>query len=43
MVVWGSGEQGTEKAAALGALMKAVPHAGHFDVSVPTAPAVSAS
>ncbi|WP_299531091.1 cell division protein FtsQ/DivIB [uncultured Streptomyces sp.] len=42
-VVWGSGEQGAEKAKVLTALMKAAPKAGHFDVSAPTAPAVSES
>ncbi|MFE2036519.1 cell division protein FtsQ/DivIB [Streptomyces scopuliridis] len=42
-VMWGSGEDGTAKARALTALMKAVPKAGHFDVSAPTAPAVSGS
>ncbi|MGW8636181.1 cell division protein FtsQ [Streptomyces sp. NPDC055793] len=42
-VAWGSGEQGTDKARALTALMKATPEARHFDVSVPTAPASSAS
>ncbi|MEU6290569.1 cell division protein FtsQ [Streptomyces sp. NPDC046988] len=42
-VAWGSGEQGTDKARALAALMKATPKARHFDVSVPTAPASSAS
>ncbi|WP_432099356.1 cell division protein FtsQ [Streptomyces sp. WAC 04229] len=42
-VAWGSGEQGTDKARALTALMKATPKARHFDVSVPTAPASSAS
>jgi cell division protein FtsQ len=40
-VVWGSAEDGALKAAALTALMKAEPHAGHFDVSAPTAPAAS--
>lgn len=42
-VVWGSGERGKAKARALTALMKAAPKAGHFDVSTPTAPAVSGS
>lgn len=42
-VVWGSGEKGDTKASALTALMKAAPKAGHFDVSVPTAPASSGS
>ncbi|MFF9404379.1 cell division protein FtsQ/DivIB [Streptomyces anandii] len=42
-VVWGSGEQGAQKARALAALMKAAPGARHFDVSVPTAPASSGS
>ncbi|WKX69829.1 cell division protein FtsQ/DivIB [Streptomyces sp. XD-27] len=40
-VMWGSGERGGQKAAALTALLKAVPGAGHFDVSAPGAPAVS--
>ncbi|MFG2560689.1 cell division protein FtsQ/DivIB [Streptomyces sp. NPDC048496] len=40
-VVWGSGEEGAVKARVLTALMKAAPKAGHFDVSAPTAPAVS--
>ncbi|MET8326048.1 FtsQ-type POTRA domain-containing protein [Streptomyces sp. NPDC005181] len=40
-VVWGSGEEGPVKARVLTALMKAAPKAGHFDVSAPTAPAVS--
>ncbi len=43
VVLWGSDERGAEKAGALTALMKAVPHARHFDVSVPTAPAVAGS
>jgi cell division protein FtsQ len=38
-VLWGSGEKGRAKAVTLVALMKAAPHARHFDVSVPTAPA----
>ncbi|MGA5041040.1 cell division protein FtsQ/DivIB [Streptomyces capoamus] len=42
-VAWGSGENGRAKARALTALMKAVPRARHFDVSVPTAPASSGS
>ncbi|MFG2876740.1 cell division protein FtsQ/DivIB [Streptomyces sp. NPDC048337] len=42
-VVWGSGEQSDAKGRALTALLKAAPKAGHFDVSVPTAPAVSGS
>jgi cell division protein FtsQ len=42
-VMWGSGEDGAAKARALTALMKAAPQAGRFDVSAPTAPAVSAS
>ena len=42
-VFWGSGEEGRVKARVLTALMKAAPKAGHFDVSAPTAPAVSGS
>ncbi|WP_411085552.1 cell division protein FtsQ/DivIB [Streptomyces sp. 061-3] len=42
-VIWGSGEEGPVKARVLTALMKAAPKAGHFDVSAPTAPAVSGS
>lgn len=42
-VIWGSGEEGAVKAKVLTALMKAAPKAGHFDVSAPTAPAVSGS
>ncbi|MFG2402948.1 cell division protein FtsQ/DivIB [Streptomyces brevispora] len=42
-VIWGSGEEGAVKAKVLAALMKAAPKAGHFDVSAPTAPAVSDS
>ncbi|MEV0120189.1 FtsQ-type POTRA domain-containing protein [Streptomyces sp. NPDC050703] len=42
-VEWGSGEKGRAKAASLTALMKATPKAGHFDVSVPTAPVSAAS
>jgi cell division protein FtsQ len=42
-VAWGSAENGRAKARTLTALMKAAPGARHFDVSVPTAPASSAS
>ncbi|MBW5482835.1 FtsQ-type POTRA domain-containing protein [Streptomyces bambusae] len=42
-VVWGSPEQGAAKGRALTALLKAAPKADHFDVSAPTAPAVSGS
>lgn len=42
-VVWGSSEQGAAKGRALTALLKASPKADRFDVSVPTAPAVSGS
>lgn len=42
-VIWGSSEEGAVKAKVLTALMKAAPKAGHFDVSAPTAPAVSGS
>jgi cell division protein FtsQ len=42
-VMWGSSEEGAVKARVLTALMKASPGAGHFDVSAPTAPAVSKS
>lgn len=42
-VAWGSSEKGRTKASTLTALMKAAPKARHFDVSVPTAPASSAS
>ncbi|MEV7285756.1 FtsQ-type POTRA domain-containing protein [Streptomyces sp. NPDC093252] len=42
-IAWGSAEQGAAKARTLTALMKAEPDARHFDVSVPTAPAASAS
>ncbi|KDN80422.1 FtsQ-type POTRA domain-containing protein [Streptomyces olindensis] len=42
-VAWGSSEKGAAKARTLTALMKASPDARHFDVSVPTAPASSAS
>ncbi|MFI9624271.1 cell division protein FtsQ/DivIB [Streptomyces sp. NPDC052042] len=40
-VNWGSGEDGQVKARVLTALMKAAPDAERFDVSAPTAPAVS--
>ncbi|OKJ70833.1 cell division protein FtsQ/DivIB [Streptomyces sp. CB02460] len=40
-VMWGSSGAGAAKAKVLTALMKAAPKAGHFDVSAPTAPAVS--
>ncbi|GAA1920079.1 cell division protein FtsQ [Streptomyces sodiiphilus] len=40
-VLWGSGEEAAAKAAALTAVLKAVPEADHFDVSVPSAPAAS--
>lgn len=43
VVLWGSGEQGAEKGRTLTALMKAAPHARHFDVTAPSAPAVSGS
>lgn len=43
VVTWGSGEDGRVKARVLTALMKAAPKAEQFDVSAPTAPAVSAS
>lgn len=43
VVDWGSAEKGDAKAASLTALMKAAPKARHFDVSAPTAPAVSGS
>ncbi|MZD04140.1 FtsQ-type POTRA domain-containing protein [Streptomyces sp. SID5785] len=43
VVAWGSSEKSDAKARALVALMKAAPKARHFDVSVPTAPASSAS
>ncbi|MGA6172232.1 cell division protein FtsQ/DivIB [Streptomyces sp. NPDC012600] len=43
VVTWGSGEDGAVKARVLAALMKAAPRGGHFDVSAPTAPAVSGS
>ncbi|NEE31141.1 cell division protein FtsQ, partial [Streptomyces sp. SID7982] len=42
-VIWGSGEDGAAKALILSALMKAEPKAGQFDVTAPTAPAVSGS
>jgi cell division protein FtsQ len=42
-VMWGSSEYGAAKAKSLTALIKAEKDAGHFDVSVPSAPAVSAS
>ncbi|MFI9821332.1 cell division protein FtsQ/DivIB [Streptomyces sp. NPDC052013] len=42
-VAWGSSEKGAAKGRTLTALMKAAPHARHFDVSVPTAPASSGS
>jgi cell division protein FtsQ len=42
-VMWGSGDDGAAKSRALTALMKAVPHADHFDVSAPSAPAASGS
>ncbi|MCX4667824.1 FtsQ-type POTRA domain-containing protein [Streptomyces sp. NBC_01381] len=42
-VDWGSSEKGRAKVSTLTALMKAAPKARHFDVSVPTAPASSAS
>lgn len=40
-VRWGSPERGVAKAKALTAVMKAAKGADHFDVSAPTAPAVS--
>ncbi|WP_345981921.1 FtsQ-type POTRA domain-containing protein [Streptomyces sp. DSS69] len=43
VVIWGSGEDGPEKARVLAALMKAEPKAGQFDVSAPSAPSVSGS
>ncbi|MFH9365610.1 cell division protein FtsQ/DivIB [Streptomyces anulatus] len=43
VVTWGSGEDGRVKARVLTALMKAAPKAEQFDVSAPTAAAVSAS
>ncbi|MFJ9419525.1 cell division protein FtsQ/DivIB [Streptomyces sp. NPDC101227] len=42
-VVWGSPERGAEKARVLTALLKAAGDAHHFDLSVPSAPAVSGS
>lgn len=42
-VLWGSPERGAAKATVLGALMKAEPHARHYDVSAPTAPAAMGS
>ncbi|MEV6550417.1 FtsQ-type POTRA domain-containing protein [Streptomyces sp. NPDC051597] len=42
-VLWGSEEEGELKARTLVALMKAAPRARYFDVSAPTAPAVSGS
>lgn len=42
-VMWGSQDDGARKAAVLTALMKAEPHATHYDVSAPTAPAASGS
>ncbi|MBY8876580.1 cell division protein FtsQ/DivIB [Actinacidiphila acidipaludis] len=42
-VMWGSAEQGAFKASVLTALMKAEPHATHYDVSAPSAPAASGS
>jgi cell division protein FtsQ len=42
-VVWGSAEQGAEKAVALTALMKVERDAEFFDVTSPTAPAASDS
>ncbi|MFI1433447.1 cell division protein FtsQ/DivIB [Streptomyces lydicus] len=42
-IAWGSSEQGAEKAKVLTALLKAARDARHFDISVPSAPAVSGS
>ncbi|MFM9367373.1 cell division protein FtsQ/DivIB [Streptomyces sp. Da 82-17] len=42
-VDWGSVENGDAKSASLAALLKAEPDARHYDVSAPTAPAVSGS
>ncbi|QDY76323.1 cell division protein FtsQ/DivIB [Streptomyces qinzhouensis] len=42
-VVWGSPEEGEQKARALIALMKAEPKARRYDVSAPTAPATAGS
>jgi cell division protein FtsQ len=40
-VMWGSAEQGAEKAVALTALMKVESHAEFYDVSAPTSPSAS--
>ncbi|WP_406708054.1 cell division protein FtsQ/DivIB [Streptomyces halobius] len=42
-VLWGSEERGRQKAKVLVALLKAAGDARHFDISVPSAPAVSGS
>ncbi|MCZ4098864.1 FtsQ-type POTRA domain-containing protein [Streptomyces sp. So13.3] len=42
-VVWGSSEEGEQKASVLIALMKAAKNANRFDVSAPSAPAASGS
>ncbi|MGD3104974.1 cell division protein FtsQ/DivIB [Streptomyces sp. YGL11-2] len=42
-VMWGSPDEGAEKAKVLAALLKAARDARHFDISVPSAPAVSGS
>ncbi|MFE3179868.1 cell division protein FtsQ/DivIB [Streptomyces violascens] len=42
-VLWGSSEEGELKGRTLSALMKARPKSARFDVSAPTAPAVSGS
>ncbi|WP_424215600.1 cell division protein FtsQ/DivIB [Streptomyces sp. BI20] len=42
-VLWGSSDQGEAKGRALTAVLKAAPKARHFDVSAPSAPAVSGS
>ncbi|WBB59903.1 FtsQ-type POTRA domain-containing protein [Streptomyces sp. WMMC500] len=42
-VLWGSAERGAAKSKALAAVMKAERDARYFDVSVPSAPAVSSS
>lgn len=42
-VMWGSAEEGARKAGVLTALLKAQPHASHYDVSAPSAPAASGS
>ncbi|MEU8352117.1 MULTISPECIES: cell division protein FtsQ/DivIB [Streptomyces] len=42
-VVWGSSERADEKARTLLALLKTARNAEHFDVSIPSAPAVSGS